>query len=193
MPERLAQGPRGIYLDFNGSGQLPASIFCMSFCEVNWVWRNRFIQKVTLNGLYTDCVMHYRAQWLWEHSRGERQRNMAASIRGWARVEKVQEQDREWGSGLGGCQGHLRELSEERDLWRTLLAKPISLCVSMCVRVFAGRNVLTLIHAGTHELTPWRLKYSRVVWVHRFKDQSWSSSTQKIKCFHFQFEMKQDE
>lgn len=65
------------------------------------MWRNRFIHKVTLNGIYTDCVMHYRAQWLWEHSRGERQRNMAASISGWARVEK-QEPRGNKGLGVGG-------------------------------------------------------------------------------------------
>lgn len=64
-----AKGPNwsSIHLHFKGAGQLPASILYMSFCKANWVWRNRFIHKVTLNGIYTDCVMHYRAQWLWEH------------------------------------------------------------------------------------------------------------------------------
>ncbi len=78
--------------------------------------RNRFIHKVTLNGIYTDCVMHYRAQWLWEYSGGERQRNMAASIRDSAREKKVLEQRENESWGLGGCQGHLRELSGEADL-----------------------------------------------------------------------------
>lgn len=27
------------------------------------MWRNRFIYKVTLNGIYTDCALHYRARW----------------------------------------------------------------------------------------------------------------------------------
>lgn len=151
----------------------------MSFCEANCVWRNRFIHKVTLNGIYTDCVMHYRAQWLWEHSRGERQRNMAASIRGSAREKKVQEQRGDEAGGLGGCQGHLRELSGEADLWRTLLAKPISQHVSMCVCVL-GKDIsaVTPTHEVTHVLTPWRRTYSRVVPLHRFKGRSWSSSTQ---------------
>lgn len=152
MSKRLTQGPRDIFLYHNKASQLP-SILCMSFCEVNWVWRNRFIQKLTLNGIYTDCVMHYRAQWLWEHSRGERQRNMAASIRGSARVEKVQEQRGNEGRRLGGCQGHLRELSVEPDLWRALLAKPISLYVTMCVYVCAGEKYShqsMLEHMGSH-------------------------------------------
>lgn len=46
----------------------------------------------------------------------ERQRNMAASIRDSAREKKVQEQRGNESRGLGGCQGHLRELSGEADL-----------------------------------------------------------------------------
>jgi len=88
----------------------------MSFCEVNPGWRNMFIHKVTFNGIYTDCVFPQRARWLWEHSGEELQRNTAASIRGSAKEEKVQEHIGNEGSGLGGCQGHLRELSGEADL-----------------------------------------------------------------------------
>ena len=183
------KSPRDIYLEFEGAGQPPASVLCMSFS----VRRNRFIHKVTLNGNYTDCVMHYRAQWLWEHSREERGREIWQHPSG-TRPErkKVQEQRGNESRGLGGCQGHLRELSGEADLWRTLLAKPIShvsLCgwVCVCVCVCASwEKTYVQSHQRMQQHTlhshPGGLEYSRGGSVHRFKDQSWSSSTQKIKC-----------
>lgn len=52
---------------------------------------------------YTDCVMHYKAWCLWVHPRGERQRNLAASIRGLARERKkmVQEERGKGSNGVG--------------------------------------------------------------------------------------------
>lgn len=61
--------------------------------------RNRFIHKVTLSGIYTDCVMHYKAQRLWELFSRERQRNMVASIRGLASEKKGARRETGWERG----------------------------------------------------------------------------------------------
>lgn len=156
----------------------------MWFFKVDWVLRSRFTHKVALIGIYTDCVLHFRARWLWGHSRGGRQRNMAASIRSSTKEEKVQEQRGNEGSVLGGCQGHLRELSREADLWRTL-AKPIPQCVCVCVSMEESTNAWS--NTCTLEVWPKRTLSVSV----KLKDQSWSPSTQKIKRFHFKHEMKQ--
>lgn len=98
------------------------------------------------------------------------------------REKKVQERRGNESGGLGGCQGHLRELSGEADLWRTLLAKPISQHVSVCV---SARERHKHSHSDTcsHTLTPWRLKHSGVVSVHRFKDQSGAHPHRKSNVF----------
>ena len=139
--------------------------------------------------------MHYRAQWLWEHSRGERQRNMAASIRGLAREKKVQEQSGNASWGLGGCQGHLRELSGEADLWRTLLTKPISQHVSLwvCVCVLgADRSAVTPMHAVMHALTPWMLRLANLgTQVQRSELKLSHTENQMFSNVYSKHEMKQ--
>lgn len=65
--------------------------------------RNRFIHKVTLSGIPTDCVAHYKGQRLWEHFSGERQRNMAASIRGLASEKKGVRRETGWEHGGWGA------------------------------------------------------------------------------------------
>lgn len=145
---------------------------------MRWAWRNGVNHRVTLNGLYPDCALHYRAKWLWAHSGAETQRNTTASIRDLVKEGKVQEHRGAESLRLEGCQGHLRELSREADLWRTL-AKPIVPCVCVCAgAVSAGAPM----HEVTHACTPpevW-MKHSMSV---KFKDQSWSASMWKSNGF----------
>lgn len=125
--------------------------------------------------------MHYRARWLWEHSRGERQRNMAASIRCLAREKKVQEERGNGSWGVGGLPRTFKRAVRGGWSMKDPLGQSYtraSLCVCACVSVCWGK---TCSHANVRgTCTPGGLS---TVSVHRFKDQSWSSSAQKIGCF----------
>lgn len=88
--------------------------------------------------------------------------------------------------GLGGCQGHLRELSREADLWRTLLAKaiPEHICVCACVGACSqSRQYMQHMH-------PWRFKYSRSAQVQRSELELIHTENQIFSKAYSEREMK---
>lgn len=98
---RPARPLRDIYLHFKRSWST-AGLYPRRVSE-RGPRRDRFIHKVTLNGIYTDCVMHYRAQWLWEHSRGERQEKYGSIYQRLGQREKGAARERERERGGWGA------------------------------------------------------------------------------------------